>query len=191
MPRRATPGPPWTNSPFSRRWDGRTWRTIRPRECRWLSLPQRAGSSATRADDVARHVYEAMRPYASTVIVVRAPAAACMGPADHYLGLVAGVMGDLTLAEVHHEAALRLARRMGSPPFVTAAEVELGRTLHQRRREGDEERVALLLRNRRGVCARHGPAAAGAAGRGAGLDRRQRGAASSSGRMAVGSSSSS
>ena len=56
-------------------------------------------------------------------------------------------MGDLTLAEVHHEAALRLARRMGSPPFVAAAEVELGRTLHRRRRAGDEERVAMLLRN--------------------------------------------
>ena len=69
-----------------------------------------------------------------------------MGPADHYLGLVAGVVGDLTLSEVHHEAALRLARRMGALPFATAAEVALGRTMHQRRRKGDEERVATLLR---------------------------------------------
>ena len=88
-----------------------------------------------------------MRPYAGTAVVVRAPAAACFGPADHYLGLLAGTMGDLALAEVHHEAALRLARRMGSPPFVAAAEVELARTLRQRRRAGDEERVAVLLRN--------------------------------------------
>ena len=57
-----------------------------------------------------------MRPYAGTAVVVRAPAAACLGPADHYLGLLAGTMGDLALAEVHHEAALRLARRMGSRP---------------------------------------------------------------------------
>ena len=77
------------------------------------------------ARDFASRVYEAMRPYAGTAIVVRAPAAACFGPADHYLGLLAGTMGDLALAEVHHEAALRLARRMGSPPFVAAAEVEL------------------------------------------------------------------
>jgi hypothetical protein len=56
-------------------------------------------------------------------------------------------MGDLALAEVHHEAALRLARRMGSPPFVAAAEVELARTLRQRRRGGDDERVAVLLRS--------------------------------------------
>ena len=99
------------------------------------------------AGEVARRVYEALRLYAGTAVVVRAPAAACFGPADSYLGLLAGVMGDLTLAEVHHEAALRLSRRMGSPPFAVAAEVELGRTLHQRRRAGDEERVAMLLRN--------------------------------------------
>jgi hypothetical protein len=88
-----------------------------------------------------------MRRYAGTAIVVRAPAAACLGPADHYLGLLAGTLGDLALAEVHHEAALRLARRMGSPPFVAAAEVELARTLRLRRPTGDEERVAVLLRS--------------------------------------------
>jgi DNA-binding SARP family transcriptional activator/tetratricopeptide (TPR) repeat protein len=99
------------------------------------------------ANPFAARLYEVMRPYAGTAVVVRAPAAACLGPADHYLGLLAGTMGDLALAEVHHEAALRLARRMGSPPFEVAAEVELARTLRQRRRAGDEERVAVLLRH--------------------------------------------
>ena len=99
------------------------------------------------ARDFAPRIYEALRPYAGTVVVLRAPAASCVGPADHYLGLLAGTMGDLALAEVHHEAALRLARRMGSPPFVAAAEVELARTLRQRRRPGDEQRVAVLLRS--------------------------------------------
>jgi hypothetical protein len=101
----------------------------------------------TRASDFAPPLYEAMRRYAGTAVVVRAPAAACLGPADHYLGLLAGAMGDLALAEVHHEAALRLARRMGSPPFVAAAELELARTLRLRRPTGDEERVAVLLRS--------------------------------------------
>ena len=88
-----------------------------------------------------------MRLYAGTVIVTRAPATACLGPADQYLGLLAGVMGDLALAEVHFEAALRLARRMVSAPFVAAAEVELARTLRRRGREGDGERTAVLLRH--------------------------------------------
>jgi hypothetical protein len=91
-------------------------------------------------------VYEAMRPYAGTVVVVRAPAAGCLGPADHYLGLLAEVAGDLSLAEVHHEAALRLATRMGSPPLVAASEVELARTLRHRRPAADQDRVSALLR---------------------------------------------
>ena len=96
--------------------------------------------------DIALRVYEVMRPYAGTAIVVRGPAAACLGPADQYLGLLAAAADDLALAEVHFEAALRLARRMRSAPFVAAAEVELARTLRRRGR-GDAERVAALLRS--------------------------------------------
>jgi tetratricopeptide (TPR) repeat protein len=104
------------------------------------------GLLGTRARDHAPLVYEQMRPYAGTAVVIRAPATACMGPADHYLGLLAAATGDLALAEVHFEAAIRLANRMGSPPFAAASEVELARTLRRRGREA-EERVAVLLRS--------------------------------------------
>ncbi len=97
--------------------------------------------------DVVLRVYEQMRPYAGTAVVIRPPASACLGPADYYLGMLAAAAGDLALAEVHFESALRLARRMGSPPFVAAAEVELARTLRQRGRDDEGERVASLLRN--------------------------------------------
>jgi hypothetical protein len=70
-----------------------------------------------------------------------------MGPADHYLGLLAAASGDLSLAEVHFEASLRLALRMRSEPFVTAAQVQLGLNLRHRGRPGDDERVAQLLRS--------------------------------------------
>jgi DNA-binding SARP family transcriptional activator/tetratricopeptide (TPR) repeat protein len=105
------------------------------------------GALGIRARDHASLIYEQMRPYAGTAIVMRAPAAGCVGPADQYLGLLASATGDLALAEVHFEAALRLAHRMHSEPFEAAAEVELARTLRQRGREGEEERVAILLRN--------------------------------------------
>jgi hypothetical protein len=95
--------------------------------------------------DIASRVYEEMRPYAGTAIVTRAPVTACLGPADQYLGLLAGVIGDRALAEVHFETSLRLARRMVSAPFVAAAEVELARALRQRGRQG--ERAAVLLRH--------------------------------------------
>ena len=105
------------------------------------------GALGARARDHAVQVYEHMRPYAGSAVVIRAPAAACMGPADQYLGLLASSIGDLALAEVHFEAALRLARRMKSAPFVAAAEVELARVLRERGREGEQERVAVLLRS--------------------------------------------
>jgi tetratricopeptide (TPR) repeat protein len=105
------------------------------------------GAIGAPARDYAKLVYEQMRVYAGTAVVLRAPAAACMGPADHYLGMLASASGDLALAEVHFEAALRLAHRMRSAPFAAAAEVQLARTLRRRGREGEEERVAVLLRN--------------------------------------------
>jgi tetratricopeptide (TPR) repeat protein len=125
------------------------WETIADDQTEGVSLAITAAACGTigyRARDYAQVVYEIMRPYAGTAVVIRAPAAACVGPADHYLGLLASAMGDLSLAEVHYEAALRLARRMRSEPFSTAAQVELARTLRQRGRPGDAERVAALLR---------------------------------------------
>ena len=126
------------------------WQNVADDQSEGVSLAMAAAACSVLgalASDVAPPLYEVMRRYAGTAIVVRAPAAACLGPADHYLGLLAGTMGDLALAEVHHEAALRLARRMGSPPFVAAAEVELARILRLRRPTADEERVAVLLRS--------------------------------------------
>jgi DNA-binding SARP family transcriptional activator/tetratricopeptide (TPR) repeat protein len=110
-----------------------------------LALAAAAGSIGSSAGDQALRIYEQMRPYAGTAIVVRPPAAGCLGPADTYLGMLAEAGGDLALAEVHFEAALRLARRMRSAPFAAAAEVELARTLRRRGRD-EGERVAVLLR---------------------------------------------
>ncbi|HUE26652.1 MAG TPA: BTAD domain-containing putative transcriptional regulator [Solirubrobacteraceae bacterium] len=125
------------------------WDVVAKDQTEGLSLALAAaacGVLGARARDHASVLYEQMRPYAGSAVVIRVPAAACAGPADHYLGLLAAATGDLALAEVHFEAAIRLANRMGSPPFEAASEVELARTLRQRGREG-EERVAILLRD--------------------------------------------
>ena len=126
------------------------WENVAGDQAEGVSLAAAAaacGLLGAQASDFAERLYEVMRPYAGTAVVVRAPAAACLGPADYYLGLLAETMGDLALAEVHHDAALRLARRMGSPPFVAAAEIELARTLRRRRPAADKKRVAELLHN--------------------------------------------
>ena len=126
------------------------WENVANDQAEGVSLALAAAACSVLgapAADFAPQVYEAMRPYAGSAVVVRAPAAACVGPADHYLGLLAGLLGDFALAEVHHEAALRLARRMGSPPFVAAAEVALARAVRQRRPTADDARAAALLHN--------------------------------------------
>jgi DNA-binding SARP family transcriptional activator len=124
------------------------WETVADDQTEGVSLAMTAAAvGAAGAVEYAPALYEHLRPYAGTAVVIRAPAAACYGPADHYLGILAAAMGDLALAEVHFEAALRLARRMRSAPFVAAAELQLARTLRQRRREGEEERIASLLRS--------------------------------------------
>ena len=105
------------------------------------------GGLGIRARDTALHIYEEMRPYAGTAVVIRPPAVACLGPADYYLGLLAMTSGDLALSQVHFEAAVRLGSRMRSAPFVAAAEVELARALRRRHRGDEGERVAVLLRS--------------------------------------------
>jgi DNA-binding SARP family transcriptional activator len=126
------------------------WEAVADDHTQGLALALGAAACGTLEADAREHavpVYELLRPFAGTAVVIRAPAAACLGPADQYLGLVASSMGDLALAEVHFEASLRLARHMASAPFVAAAEVELGRTLRRRGREQEQERVAVLLRS--------------------------------------------
>lgn len=124
------------------------WESISVDQTEGVSLALTAAAcGGIAAKNHAPAIYERLRPYAGTAIVIRAPAAACYGPADQYLGLLASAMGDGALAEVHFEAALRLARRMRSAPFTAAAEVELARTLLQSGRESDLERVPSLLRN--------------------------------------------
>ena len=101
-----------------------------------MTLGLAAAAASTighEAADQAPRIYEQLRPYAGTAIVVRPAAAGCLGPADTYLGLLAATAGDLALAEVHFEAAVRLARLMRSTPFVAAAQVELARTLRRAR----------------------------------------------------------
>ena len=125
------------------------WDQVADDQSEGVSLAIAAGVCSilgAAATGMAASIYERLRPYAGTAVVIRAPAAGCIGPADQYLGLLARTMGDLALAEVHFEAALRLAWRMGSPPFIAAAEIQLGRAL-QSRRGAEDGRAAVLLRS--------------------------------------------
>jgi tetratricopeptide (TPR) repeat protein len=124
------------------------WETVSDDQTEGVSLAYVAAACGNLGHGAhASAIYEQMRPYAGTAIVVRAPASACYGPADLFLGLLASACGDLALAEVHFETALRMAQRMGAGPFIAAAQVELARTLRLGGREADLERIATLLRS--------------------------------------------
>ena len=66
------------------------WDNVGGRSSVTLALAAAAcGGLGIRARDIALRVYEEMRPYAGTAVVIRPPAVACIGPADYYLGLLA------------------------------------------------------------------------------------------------------
>lgn len=124
------------------------WETVSDDQTEGVTLAYAAAACSNSGNAThAPALYERMRPYAGTAIVVRGPASACYGSADLFLGLLASVMGDPSLAEVHFEAALRLARRMAAPPFIANAEFELARVLRNGGRERDQERAATLFRS--------------------------------------------
>lgn len=80
------------------------------------------------------HLYETLRPYAGRIVVAGAPAQACWGPVDHYLGVLAALSSVHDLAADHFEAALELNRRLGSASLLAETRYEYGRLL---RDEGD------------------------------------------------------
>ncbi|HVV37004.1 MAG TPA: BTAD domain-containing putative transcriptional regulator [Acidimicrobiales bacterium] len=89
--------------------------------------------------DAAESLVRRLTPLAGTNIVVGPPAAACLGPADFYLGLLADCRGSLPEAVKHFDAAVRLADGMGARPMQARARSEFAAALsrgntQQRRR---------------------------------------------------------
>jgi hypothetical protein len=77
----------------------------------------------------AEEIYDLLRPYAGRVVIVGAPAQACWGPVDHYLGMLAALADRPDWAAEHFEAALALGARIGTPALVAETRLELGSLL--------------------------------------------------------------
>jgi AAA ATPase domain len=77
----------------------------------------------------AEEAYDLLRPYAGRVVIVGAPAQACWGPVDHYLGVLA-VLGDRPdWAADHFEAALVAGARLGTPALLAETRFEFAKLL--------------------------------------------------------------
>ena len=80
----------------------------------------------------AEHLYELLAPYAGRFVVAGAPAQACWGPVDHYLGILAALSSQHDVAVDHFESALYLNRRLGSASLTAQTRCEYGLLLRSR-----------------------------------------------------------
>jgi hypothetical protein len=80
-----------------------------------------AGSDAQRT-----WVYEQLRPYAGTHVVVGG-CASYHAAVDHHLGALAASLGDTATAEAHHRTALAMHERLGAAGWVRLSEQALAK----------------------------------------------------------------
>jgi hypothetical protein len=74
----------------------------------------------------AEEIYDQLRPFVGRVVVVGAPAHACWGAVDHYLGVLAALGGRPEWAAEHFEAALATGARLGAPALLAETRLEYG-----------------------------------------------------------------
>ena len=88
-----------------------------PKDVNWLAAMSLLGEAIAMigATEHAELVYELLLPYQGLTIVL-ARAAACKGPVDRVLGLLAQAMGRPDDAERHLDDAVEIATRMGDRP---------------------------------------------------------------------------
>jgi hypothetical protein len=91
-------------------------------------------------------IYDLLRPYAGRIVIAGAPAQACWGSVDHYLGVLAAQAGHADWAADHFEEALVIGARLGCPALLAETRLELGALLLDgSARDSDSERAHALL----------------------------------------------
>jgi hypothetical protein len=90
----------------------------------------------------AKALYDLLRPYADQFPVLVAVSRPCT---DHFLGMLAALMGRYSEGEDHFSAAERLHVRLHAPGFLARTRLEWARMLLTRRQSGDTDRAQGLL----------------------------------------------
>jgi eukaryotic-like serine/threonine-protein kinase len=117
-----------------------------PRDVNWATAMSLLGEAIAMIGDADRAAaaYDELLPYEGLVIVV-ARAAACNGPVDRVLGMLARTMGRLEDAERHLGNAVETATRMDDRPGMALCGLGLAELLLERDRENDRELALELL----------------------------------------------
>jgi hypothetical protein len=90
-----------------------------------LTLVSASLNDASHSEEI----YDQLRPFFGRVVVVGAPAQACWGAVDHYLGVLAALFGRHQWAAEHFEAALLIGARLGAPAMLAQTRLEFGSLL--------------------------------------------------------------
>jgi len=115
------PGPPQLNHPV--------FLAVVAEAASWLGATQHAAES-----------YERLRPFAGRNLS-HGWAVGCHGPVDHFLALLARLLGRRAEARRLHEGALAMAERLGSPPWKARVQLALADTLAEQPRSAERARV--------------------------------------------------
>jgi class 3 adenylate cyclase len=120
--------------------------SVLPRDVNWFPAMSLLGEAvaAVGHDEIAGRVYEQLLPYEGLVIVI-ARAAACNGPVDRVLGMLARTMGRLDDAERHLSNAVEIATRMNDRPGMALCGLGLAEVLLERDQDNDRELALELL----------------------------------------------
>jgi class 3 adenylate cyclase len=117
-----------------------------PFDAQWLISLTSLGETAAFLGDAprARELYELIEPY-NGLTIVAGRAAACYGPVERVLGLLAWTVGRTAQAEEHFTSSLALSERMGDRPFLARTSKEFAELLLARGDRGDRDRALELL----------------------------------------------
>ncbi|MGH3377720.1 MAG: LuxR C-terminal-related transcriptional regulator, partial [Actinoallomurus sp.] len=134
------------------------------REPRWLAAMFFAGELAAGLSEVkiAKLCYDRLLPFEPYYVNL---GPGCSGSVARVLGLLAGALGDLDVADAHLARAVAMETRIGALPFLALAQLDHAALLGRRRATGDRDR-AVRLAEAAGRTARNlgmAPVAGGAA----------------------------
>jgi len=101
-------------------------------------------AALSRDEARARVLYWLLTPYAQQYAAM-GWGGGWLGSISHYLGLLAGAVGEFDTASRHFEDAVVMNRRMDAPPFVAVTQRRYAEMLLRRNRRGDRSCARDLL----------------------------------------------
>ena len=117
-----------------------------PNDLNWLASLAGLSQAAMSLEDRERasELYELLAPYRSRVMLV-GRAAVCLGPAELYLGMLAGTIGELEAAIAHLDAATQWSKSAGAELWAAWAQVQRARVLLRDGRRAESGRATEAL----------------------------------------------